>query len=192
MAADLGVPAEGPNAPPPQWLLEGKGEAEGKGKGMGVGEAKGDCIKGGGKSHDEAKGGDCNEGGKGNAVSGDDEQPVPGQMHPWAVAPCTRGRSVGLSAEEVETLRRERAAADYASLKWGDRGPPGPDRNGPLHWRGQQWRQGSDGGTPRYSNRGGRNREWYAQQHGKRGRDENDGGKGHKGGSSSSSSHMPW
>ena len=46
-------------------------------------------------------------------------------------------------------------------LDWNERGPPPPSAGGPLYWRSQRWREGTEGGAQRYANRGGRNREWW-------------------------------
>ncbi len=60
-------------------------------------------------------------------------------------------------------MRHEQALAEYGKLKWQRRGPVSPAEGGPRNWRGQSWREGSGGGTPRWGNRGGRNKEYYAQ-----------------------------
>ena len=80
------------------------------------------------------------------------------------VAPCTHGRSYGLNEEEVGALRSEQASAELAGMQWHQRGPlvPGGVEEGPTFWRGQVFRQGRDGGPPRWANRGGRYREYYA------------------------------
>ena len=76
------------------------------------------------------------------------------------MAPNTRGRSYGLSGEEVAALRREQAVAEMAGMSWYDRGPAaGPDEGGPSHWRGQVYRPGSG----RHANRGGQWREHYSE-----------------------------
>ena len=84
------------------------------------------------------------------------------QLHqPWTVRPNTRGRSSNLTEEELAGLRHERASAELADMSWEERGPDGPGR--PEHWRGQKLRHGKEGGKVRYSNRGGKHREKYAE-----------------------------
>ena len=80
---------------------------------------------------------------------------------PWSVRPNIRGRSSNLPEEEMAGLRHEEALAQQANLSWRERGPDGPGR--PEHWRGQKLRQGKEGGSVRYSNRGGTKRELYAE-----------------------------
>ena len=80
---------------------------------------------------------------------------------PWSVRPNKRGRSSNLSEEELAGLRHEEALAQQANLSCEERGPDGPGR--PEHWRGQTLRQGKEGGSVRYSNRGGTKRELYAE-----------------------------
>lgn len=101
----------------------------------------------------------------------DDEPPSPFKdfydlaassgSHPWAVRGATRGRSSNLSADELERLRMEQRAAEASGMSWQERGPAGSNR--PSCWRGQSLRKGADGGQVRYANRGGRNKEYYAQ-----------------------------
>ena len=47
--------------------------------------------------------------------------------------------------------------------KFRDRGPDGPPDGGPMMWRGQQWRSSGQ----RWGNRGGQNREHFAQLYGR-------------------------
>jgi hypothetical protein len=83
--------------------------------------------------------------------------------HPWAVRPEAKGRSTDLSPEELDRLRSEKAAS--AGIRWQDRGPAQSyDKTGkPTHdnWRGQAWREGSQGGKQRYAKRGGKYAEYY-------------------------------
>ena len=71
-------------------------------------------------------------------------------MYPW-------------DTRDVEVLRQEQELAQRSGVRWQDRGPPGPDLEGPETWRGQRWREGSQ----RFSNRGGQHREYYAAKYGK-------------------------
>ena len=86
----------------------------------------------------------------------------PSQESHWA------HQRTSISAEELQDLRDESAAAHSLGIGWKDRGPPGPPEDDPTAtWRGQKWREGSQ----RWANGGGSNREWYkmyykAKQHG--------------------------
>ena len=78
---------------------------------------------------------------------------------PAPEAPPRPKRRREVSLEERLELADERIVAEELGTRWQARGPPGPDQGGPTTWRGQAWRSG----TKRWSNRGGRNREWYAE-----------------------------
>jgi hypothetical protein len=94
----------------------------------------------------------------------EDDDDIPKHLRkpaPWSVRPNKRGRSSNLSREELAGLRHEEALAEQANLSWEERGPTGEGR--PEHWRGQKLRQGKEGGSVRYSNRGGTKRELYAE-----------------------------
>ena len=113
------------------------------------------------------------------------------------MASGTRGRSYGLTQEEVDVHRNERQSAEDAGMGWSERGPPPTWEGGPQHWRGQTYRNGLNGGTQRWANRGGKHREYYANL-ARQGRIGNIKGKGKgkdtdgsnmHGGSSSSSSY---
>ena len=80
----------------------------------------------------------------------------------WQQAPNTLGRSSGLTMEAVAILKEEEALARKCYIPWQERGPPGPEEGGPRFWRGQQWREGKNGGQQRFSNRGGKYKEYYA------------------------------
>jgi len=91
------------------------------------------------------------------------EAPSAGSSSGWRIRPNTLGRSVNLSVEELAELRQEELAARGAELGWEERGPPRTGSSIDVsHWRGQEYRTGKNGGQPRYANRGGRHREYYA------------------------------
>ena len=117
----------------------------------------------------------------------EDDDDIPKHLRkpaPWSVQPNKRGRSSNLTEEELAGLRHEEALAQQANLSWQERGPSGEER--PEHWRGQKLRQGKEGGSVRYSNRGGTKRELYAELARKGKLKPTKGGKG-KGNSKSSS-----
>ena len=119
---------------------------------------------GGDGDEDEDRGEDGDEAGDVEDEDLHDEDTVEflRQPHPpWTVRPNKRGRSSNLTEEELAGLRHERASAELANMSWEERGPDGPNR--PEHWRGQKLRQGKEGGKVRYSNRGGKHREMYAE-----------------------------
>ena len=61
-------------------------------------------------------------------------------------------------------MKMEETAARKSGMKWQDRGPaqdPYSDRPQFPNWRGQPYRQGTEGGKKRYAKRGGANRECY-------------------------------
>ena len=122
------------------------GEVDGTGKGHGKASGSGDVDSGSAAPSDS--------GGKGGMQL----------EHPWAVRPTKRGRSTDLSEEELARLRAERELSDYHKVKWQHRGPPVVDESSPSCWRGQAYRVGVNGGQSRFANRGGKNREWYAEQ----------------------------
>ena len=80
--------------------------------------------------------------------------------HPWEVASATRGRSTGLTLDERHMLKHEEWSARRDGIPWEERGPTAGEA---AYWRGQGWRRGLEGGKQRYSNRGGKNKEYYAQ-----------------------------
>ena len=81
----------------------------------------------------------------------------------WAIASSTCGRSRNLNMEELQILRDEEQKARTGQVPWQERGPREVDGCRPAHWRGQVLQEGRDGGVPRYANRGGRWREYYAE-----------------------------
>ena len=88
--------------------------------------------------------------------------------HPWAVRKHAKGRSDDLSPEELSTLRAEAAQASADGIPWAERGPAqqqGSRSSNPSvpNWRGQAWRPGAFGGKQRFSNRGGKNKEYFAR-----------------------------
>ena len=56
--------------------------------------------------------------------------------------------------QEWDIKEEQTSAASYG-IPWDQRGPPGPDQNGPDKWRNQKFRQGSC----RWANNGGRDKE---------------------------------
>ena len=84
-----------------------------------------------------------------------------GEHQPWSVRASHRGKSTDLSPEELNAVRAEQRSAEMCGMKWHERGPRGDGR--PECWRGQTLRKGADGGKVRYANRGGKNKEYYAQ-----------------------------
>ena len=85
--------------------------------------------------------------------------------HPWAVRPDAVGKSTDLTEEERAALRTEAEFARLSNTKWQDRGPvqtyTEDGQPEVKNWRGQTWRTGSQGGAQRFSNRGGRYRDYY-------------------------------
>jgi hypothetical protein len=79
--------------------------------------------------------------------------------HQWSVKPGHWGRSRDLDWHELRRLRHEQEIAAESGTPWRDRGPvPQSGAVRPGFWRGQSWRAG----TERWSNRGGRNKDYYA------------------------------
>ena len=73
------------------------------------------------------------------------------------------GRRRNLSQAELVVLKAEENVARAYGLSWDERGPSPPKDGETRFWRGQRYRHGVNGGKPRWSNRGGRHREYYAQ-----------------------------
>ena len=84
---------------------------------------------------------------------------APGSWHPWSIRPDEGRRAYDLTDEELQQLRLEQRLAEKGGVKWKDRGPPGPSADGPMAWRGQRWRHGSQ----RFSNRGGKYKKLYQE-----------------------------
>ena len=79
----------------------------------------------------------------------------PGALHgapPYANADGEGGKSSA-----------SRGAIGKGTVRWQERGPPGPSDGGPERWCGQVFRSTGNGGQGRWGNRGGRNREYYAR-----------------------------
>ena len=87
------------------------------------------------------------------------EKEHPGEIFD-AVRPGTRGRSK-LNEGERDRLRLEQLESKAAGKRWQERGPLGSDVS---FWRGQARRSGAYGGKTRFSNRGGQNKEYFAQK----------------------------
>ena len=68
-----------------------------------------------------------------------------------------------MTTEELQIFRQDQRQAEHCGVPWQERGPAEVDGHRPQHWRGQVFRPGSDGGTQRYGNRGGKWREYYAE-----------------------------
>lgn len=92
-------------------------------------------------------------------------QPPPWRRLPPPPPPPSAAASPDVSLEDEYkiALDAERHLAGLLNLKWRQRGPP-PDMvpGGRSKWRNQKWREGSQ----RWSNRGGKHREWYAKVYG--------------------------
>jgi len=69
-----------------------------------------------------------------------------------------------VSDDELVALRAETNVAKAYGLSWEHRGPP-PPKAGAVDrfWRGQTYREGKEGGTARWGNRGGKNSAFYAK-----------------------------
>ena len=144
--------------------------------------------------HDDAEGehdvvvvGDEPEGGHDEVEGSDTEAEHEEDHHLWSVRPGHQGRSTDLDWHEMKRPRHEQEVAEVGNLRWQERGPvPKAGAERPGFWRGQAWRPGSE----RWSNRGGRNREyyqWLARAGGMKGGKWSGSGDGYKGGKSSGS-----
>ena len=87
------------------------------------------------------------------------ESEHPGEIFE-AVRPGTRGRST-LTEDERDRLRIEQLEAKAAGKRWQERGPLNSDVS---FWRGQARRSGAYGGQKRFSNRGGKSKEYFHQK----------------------------
>jgi hypothetical protein len=109
------------------------------------------------------------------------------EHHLWSVRPGHWGRSTDLDWHEQKRLKHEQETAEAGNLSWQERGPvPKKGAERPGFWRGQAWRAGSE----RWSNRGGRYREyyqWMARTGNLKGGKSSSSGDGSKGGKSSGS-----
>ena len=83
--------------------------------------------------------------------------PAGAYARPPPVQPKSKGRSKGLSRDELSILRTEQVDAVLAETPWRERGPEDAE-----FWRGQRWRKGYFGGQKRYAKRGGTRREHFA------------------------------
>ena len=87
------------------------------------------------------------------------ENEHPGEIFE-AVRPGTRGKST-LTEDERDRLRMEHLEAKAAGKRWQERGPLNSDVS---FWRGQARRSGAYGGQKRFSNRGGKSKEYFHQK----------------------------
>jgi len=69
-----------------------------------------------------------------------------------------------VSDDELVALRAETNIARAYGLPWEHRGPP-PPKAGAVdrYWRGQAYREGKEGGTARWGNRGGKHSAFYSK-----------------------------
>jgi hypothetical protein len=107
--------------------------------------------------------------------------------HLWSVRPGHWGRSTDIDWHDQRRLKNEQEVAENCHMRWQDRGPrPKAGAERPGFWRGQAWRPG----TERWSNRGGRHKEyyqWMARNGGLKGGKSSSSGDGNEGGKSSGS-----